>query len=117
MLTWPAPEVEDPPIALDHRGGDVDRRPGRATGARRTRGRDALPVDHRWAARGRHLEQGTGTAAGTPVPPARGALGVDELARAALVSLTDCLLALQELEDRGMASYGADGRWSVRLRR
>ncbi|MDK7365254.1 MAG: DNA-processing protein DprA [Cutibacterium avidum] len=49
--------------------------------------------------------------------PARGALGVDELARAALVSLTDCLLALQELEDRGMASYGADGRWSVRLRR
>lgn len=49
--------------------------------------------------------------------PARGALGVDELSRAALVSLTDCLLALQELEDRGMASYGADGRWSVRLRR
>lgn len=47
--------------------------------------------------------------------PSRGAMGVEELSRAALVSLTDCLLALQELEDRGMARYGADGRWSVRL--
>lgn len=46
--------------------------------------------------------------------PGRGAIGVDDLSRAAAVSVTGCLLALQELEERGMATYGSDGRWSLR---